>query len=82
MSSSAELDLAILGSAKRKEALLTWNMPEIKVWRSCLCVVLSVNPCCVSSDPYSLSTVYVGNQISGLLERIGFVLGFTWKPEF
>lgn len=27
------------------------------------------------SNPYSLSTVYVGNQISGLLERIDFVLG-------
>ena len=82
MGSSAGLDLAVLGSAKRKEALLTWNIPEVKVWRNCFCVVLSVSLCCMCSDPYPLSTVCVGNQSSGLLEAIGFVLGFAWKPEF
>lgn len=80
--SSAGLGLAVLGSAKRKEALLTWNMPEVKVWRNCLCVVLPASLCWICSDAYPLSTVYVGNQSSGLLKGIGFVLGFAWKPEF
>lgn len=74
--SSAGLDLAILGSAKRKEALLTWNMPEV-----CLCVVLSVSLYCVCSDPYPLSTVYVGNQSSRLLEGIGLCGGVCLKAR-
>jgi len=82
MGSSAGLDLAVLGTAKRKEALLTWNMPEVKIWRNCLCIVLSESPCCICSDAYALSTICVGNQSSRLLEGIGFVLGFTWKLEF
>lgn len=73
MGHSAGLDLAALGTAERREAHLTWNMPEVKVWRNCSHVVLSEHLCCICSDAYPLSTVHVGNQSFRAVGR-GWVL--------
>lgn len=80
MGNSVGLNLAVLGSAKRKEALLAWNFPEVKVLSDCLGVVLSAIFSCMCSGCCLLSTIYVGIQNSGLF-RNKFCVGFCLEAR-
>lgn len=76
--SSAGLDLAVLETAEREKTLLTFSLFEVKVWRNCFCVILSVSLCCMCSEAYSLSS-YVGR--SRVARRDEFWNGFCLEAR-